>query len=214
MGWWSEFERTVTGCMIGCAVIIVMCISWNYIAQYLNSYERFEKKIDNAIVKKDFREAHKWLKRFEDKNEKRWHKEEDDYKYYHAKVFNAEVTYLLNDNTIEASDRIVQLIADYGFYGSPVVGVTSVKKIIKNNEAYMLEAAKYNQMLDGVLNRAIAVRNQYVAAKVLDMYKPTLKKTLHDTHTFRSDEYNFEYSDEPKERAKENYIKAVKEKKF
>ena len=138
----------------------------------------------------------------------------DDYKYYYAKVFNAEVTYLLNDNTIEASDRIIQLIADYGFYGSPVIGVTKVKKIIKNNEEYMLEAAKYNQMLDGVLNRAISVRNQYLAVKVLEMYKPTLTKTLYDTHTFSSDEYDFEFSDEPKERAKERYNRAVKEKKF
>lgn len=195
-------------------IIIALCIAGYYTYRYLNSFERFEKKIENALIEKDFREAHKWLKRFEDKNEKSWHKEEDDYKYYYAKVFNAEVTYLLNDNTIEASDRIIQLIADYGFYGSPVIGVTKVKKIIKNNEEYMLEAAKYNQMLDGVLNRAISVRNQYLAVKVLEMYKPTLTKTLYDTHTFSSDEYDFEFSDEPKERAKENYNKAVKEKKF
>lgn len=195
-------------------IIIILCFVGFKSCNYLNSYERFEKKIDNALVKKDFREAHKWLKRFEDKNKNSWHKEDDDYKYYYSKVFNAEVTYLLYENTIEASDRIVQLIADYGFYGSPVVGVTKVKKIIKNNEEYTLEAAKYNQMLDGVLNRAIAVHNQYLAAKVLDMYKPTLKKSLHDTHTFSSDEYDFEYSDEQKERAKETYNKAIKEKKF
>lgn len=206
-----------SGCSKALIILLIttiLCFAGFKSYSYLNSYERFEKKIDNALVEKDFREAHKWLKRFEDKNKNSWHKEDDDYKYYYSKVFNAEVTYLLNDNTIESSDRIVQLIADYGFYGSPVIGVTKVKKIIKNNEEYMLEAAKYNQMLDGVLNRAIAVRNQYLAEKLLEMYKPTLTKTLHDTHTFSSDEYNFEYSDEPKERAKENYNKAVKEKKF
>ncbi len=205
------------GCLKVIIILVVIHIAFYgayKLYSYLNSYERIESKIDNALVEKDFRKAHKWLKRFEDKNERWWNNEEDDYKLYHAKVFNAEVTYLLNDNSFEASDRIVQLIADYGFYGSPVIGVTRVKKIIKSNEEYMLQAAKYNQMLDGVLNRAIAVRNQYLAEKLLEMYKPTLTKTLHDTHTFSSDEYNFEYSDEPKQRAKENYNKAVKEKKF
>ncbi len=211
---WEKIEKGIFTILFSWFLFLVMLIGGCKLHKYLNSYERFESKIENAIVEKNFREAHKWLKRFEDKNQNSWNKEEDDYKYYHAKVFNAEVAYLLNDNSFESSDRIVQLIADYGFYGSPVVGVTRVKKIIKNNEEYMLEASKYNQMLDGVLNRAISVRNQYLAGKILEMYKPTLIKTLYDSHTFSSDEYNFEYSDEPKERAKESYNRAVKDKRF
>lgn len=195
-------------------LIIVVSYAGSKTFRYYNSYERIENKIENAIADKNFREAHRWLKRFEDKNENSWNKNEEGYKYYYAKVFNSEVSYLLCDNSIEASDRIVQLIADYGFYGSPVVGITSVKKIIKNNEAYMLEAAKYNQMLDGVLNRAISVRNQYLSEKIVNMYKPTLTKTLHDTHTFSSDEYNFDYSFEPQELAREKYKRAVEEKRF
>ena len=180
-----------------CLLVIAILIGRCSVYKYINSCDRIENKIDNAIYNKDFE----------------FYRKGKDYPIYHAKLFNAEVSYLLNDNSIVASDRIVQLIMDYGFYGSPVVGVTR-GSITRNNDEYMLEAAKYNQMLDGVLNRAIAVRNQYLAEKLLEMYKPTLTKTLHDTHTFSSDEYNFEYSDEPKERAKENYNKAVKEKKF
>ena len=201
-----------------CLLVIAILIGRCSVYKYINSCDRIENKIDNAIYNKDFANAHKWLTKLNNIeltlfNSSEFYRKGKDYPIYHAKLFNAEVSYLLNDNSIVASDRIVQLIMDYGFYGSPVVGVTR-GSITRNNDEYMLEAAKYNQMLDGVLNRAIAVRNQYLAEKLLEMYKPTLTKTLYDTHTFSSDEYNFEYSDEPKERAKENYNKAVKEKKF
>lgn len=196
-------------------LVIIIPIGRCKVQRYLNSCDRIENKIEEAINNKDFASAHRWLKELNPTiNFYELYRRKEDYPIYHTKVFNSEVTYLLNDNSFEASDRIVQLIADYGFYGSPVIGVTRVKKIINSNEEYMLEAAKYNQMLDGVLSRAISVRNQYLAEKVLEMYKPTLKKTLHDSHTFSSDEYNFEYSDEPKERAKESYNRAVKEKRF
>lgn len=196
-------------------LVIIIPIGRCNVQRYLNSCDRIENKIERAIYNKDFARAHRWLKELNPQiNFYDHYRREKDYPIYHAKVFNAEVAYLLNDNSFESSDRIVQLIADYGFYGSPVVGVTRVKKIIKNNEEYMLEASKYNQMLDGVLNRAISVRNQYLAGKILEMYKPTLIKTLYDSHTFSSDEYNFEYSDEPKERAKESYNRAVKDKRF
>lgn len=121
---------------------------------------------------------------------------------------------MMNDNSVNSSDRIISLVADYGSYGTPVVGVTNVKKVIKNNETYMMEVSKYNQMLDGVLSRAISMHNQYLAEKLLNMYKPTLRKSLSESHLFSKDEYNFEYSNEPQEKAEEIYRNAVEEKKF
>ena len=186
--------------VISCIISGIFALSF-----FLNSSERLGAKVETAISKKDFHQAHKYLKRIKDSEE---------YELYADKLFNAEIGYLMNDNTVNSSDRIISLVADYGSYGTPVVGVTNVKKVIKNNETYMMEVSKYNQMLDGVLSRAISMRNQYLAEKLLNMYKPTLRKSLSESHLFSKDEYNFEYSNEPKDKATEIYIEAVREKKF
>lgn len=187
------------------AIIVLLIIGGFILNSYLNSSDRLGTKIETAVSKKDFNQAHKYLKRI---------KNPEDYELYADKLFNAEIGYLMNDNTINSSDRIISLVADYGLYGTPVVGVTNVKKVIRNNETYMMEVSKYNQMLDGVLSRAISMRNQYLAEKLLNMYKPTLRKSMSESHLFSKDEYNFEYSNEPKEKAAEVYLEAVREKKF
>lgn len=187
------------------AIIVVLIIGGFILNSYLNSSDRLGAKIETAVSKKDFNQAHKYLKRI---------KSPEDYELYADKLFNAEIGYLMNDNSVNSSDRIISLVADYGSYGTPVVGVTNVKKVIRNNETYMMEVSKYNQMLDGVLSRAISMRNQYLAEKLLNMYKPTLRKSLSESHLFSKDEYNFEYSNEPKDKATEIYIEAVREKKF
>lgn len=187
------------------AIVVLLIIGGFILNSYLNSSDRLGTKIETAVSKKDFNQAHKYLKRI---------KNPEDYELYADKLFNAEIGYLMNDNTINSSDRIISLVADYGLYGTPVVGVTNVKKVIRNNETYMMEVSKYNQMLDGVLSRAISMRNQYLAEKLLNMYKPTLRKSMSESHLFSKDEYNFEYSNEPKEKAAEVYLEAVREKKF
>ena len=187
------------------AIIVLLIIGGFILNSYLNSSDRLGAKIETAVSKKDFNQAHKYLKRI---------KSPEDYELYADKLFNAEIGYLMNDNTVNSSDRIISLVADYGSYGTPVVGVTNVKKVIRNNETYMMEVSKYNQMLDGVLSRAISMRNQYLAEKLLNMYKPTLRKSLSESHLFSKDEYNFEYSNEPKEKAEELYRRAIEEKKF
>ena len=174
--------------------------------EYLND-NVFDKRarIEQAINKQDFSSAHKYLKHL---------KTAEDYEYYVDKLFNAEVSFLMSDNTENSSDRLLAALADYGVYGSPVAGVTNNKDIISNNETYMLSVSKYNQRLDGVMSRAISMKNRYLSEKLLNLYKPTLMKQLYDSHLFKKDEYSFEYSDEPKEKARTVFEDAVKDKKF
>ncbi len=169
----------------------------------------FDKRaqIERAINKRDFSKAHKNLKLLKNKNS-------DDYELYADKLFNAEISFLLNDNSENSSDRLLAALADYGVYGSPVAGVTNNKDIIGNNEEFMLSVSKFNQRLDGVMSRAISMKNKYLAEKLLNLYKPTLTKQLYDSHLFKKDEYIFEYSDEPKEKARLVYESAVADKKF
>lgn len=187
------------------AIIGGLIIGGSIAYYYFNKPERNIPKFENAINNHDFAKAHKYLKRM---------KKLDEYDYYSDKLINAEITYLMNDNSANSSDRLINLIANYGEYGTPIVGVTTTKKITKNNEAYMISVAKYNQMLDGVMSRAISMKNQYLAEKLLNLYKPTLRKTLEKSRLFGSDDYSYEYSYEPKELANEVYERAVREKKF
>lgn len=192
----------------GCVIVLLIYALIGggiYSYFYFRNPERNVPKFENAINNQDFAKAHKYLKRM---------KKLDEYDYYSDKLFNAEITYLMNDNSANSSDRLINLIANYGEYGTPIVGVTTTKKITKNNEAYMISVAKYNQMLDGVMSRAISMKNQYLAEKLLNLYKPTLRKTLEKSRLFGSDDYSYEYSYEPKELANEVYERAVREKKF
>ena len=204
----------------GCAIIVlvVLLIGGGIgLYSYYNSPERNVTRFEEAINNQDFAMAHKCLKRMKHPGAYNWINRltgSDGYYYYADKLFNAEITYLMNDNSVNSSDRLIGLIANYGEYGTPVVGVATTSKITNNNESYMISVAKYNQMLDGVMSRAISMKNQYLAEKLLNLYKPTLRKSLSKSHFLGSDEYSYEYSYEPKELAEEVYQRAVKEKKF
>lgn len=187
---------------------IALLVGAIYGIEYL--YEDvFDKRaqIERAINNHDFSKAHKNLKLLKDTNN-------EDYELYADKVFNAEVSFLLDENSENSSDRLLAALADYGVYGSPVAGVTSNKDIISNNEEFMLSVSKFNQRIDGVMSRAISMKNQYLAEKLLNLYKSTLTKQLYESHLFKKDEYIFEYSDEPKENARLVYENALAEKKF
>lgn len=162
---------------------------------------------EGAINNHNFNRAHKCVK---------WMGHMRDQSLYEDKLFNAEVSYLMNENSVNSSERVITLIANYGNYGSPFLGVADLeqKKLFEANEKYIMDVARYNQMLDGVLSRAISMKNQYLAEKVINFYQPSLKKSLYNDHLLRADEYLFEYSYEAKEKAEEIYRKAVEEKRF
>ena len=139
---------------------------------------------------------------------------EEKYEPYQVELFNAELNYLMADDSRANVDRVVTLIGDFRIYGTPIVGVTDVKKVIKSNERYMKSVSRFNTTLDGILARAIAQGNQYLAESILPLYKTNLRKSLHDSHVFSTDEYSYEFTNEAKEHAESVYNKAVKDKKF
>ena len=192
--------------IISFVISVLVGIAYGVDYLYNNVFDK-RAQIERAIDKQDFGGAHKLLKQLKDTNA-------DDYEVYVDKLFNAEVSFLMSDNSESSSDRLLSALADYGIYGSPVVGVTDNKDIIRSNEDYALSVSKYNQRLDGVMSRAISTKNQYLAEKLLNLYKPTLSKHLYESHLLRKDDYVFEYSDEAKENARMVFEEAVKDKKF
>lgn len=212
----SSYQNAKTGIiLISMGLLIVIGV----MIFYYNHYHDYSPAIERAIEKQDFRKAHKKLEvqyktiqnggsfYAEDKMEEL-------YEPYALKLFNAELNYLMADDSRANVDRVVTLIGDFRIYGTPIVGVTDVKKVIKGNERYMKSVSRFNTTLDGILARAIAQGNQYLAESILPLYKTNLRKNLHDSHVFSSDEYSFEFTNEAKEHAESVYNKAVKDKKF
>lgn len=202
-------------------IVISMIFLWPVLGCmvfYYNHWHDYSPAIEKAIDKQDFRKAHKKLevqyKTIQNGGINKEEKMEELYEPYALKLFNAELNYLMADDSRANVDRVVTLIGDFRIYGTPIVGVTDVKKVIKGNERYMKSVSRFNTTLDGILARAIAQGNQYLAESILPLYKTNLRKNLHDSHVFGSDEYSFEFTNEAKEHAEEVYNKAVKDRKF
>lgn len=198
---------------------IILLIVIGVMIFHYNHYHDYSPAIEKAIEKQDFRKAHKKLAVQYNtiQNGGTLYKEdkmEELYEPYALRLFNAELNYLMADDSRANVDRVVTLIGDFRIYGTPIVGVTDVKKVIKGNERYMKSVSRFNTTLDGILARAIAQGNQYLAESILPLYKTNLRKNLHDSHVFSSDEYSFEFTNEAKEHAESVYNKAVKDKKF
>ncbi len=207
------FGEIAAGLCILNPLIVIGVMFFHY-----NHYHDYSPAIEKAIEKQDFRKAHKKLevqyKTIQNGGINKEDKMEELYEPYALKLFNAELNYLMADDSRANVDRVVTLIGDFRIYGTPIVGVTDVKKVIKGNERYMKSVSRFNTTLDGILARAIAQGNQYLAESILPLYKTNLRKNLHDSHVFSTDEYSFEFTNEAKEHAESVYNKAVKDKKF
>lgn len=195
-------------------LIVLGCMVFHY-----NHYYDYSPAIEKAIEKQDFAKAHKKLEVQYKTIQKggginKDEKMEELYEPYALKLFKAELNYLMADDSHANVDRVITLIGDFRIYGTPIVGVTDVKKVIKNNESYMKSVARFNSTLDGVLSQAIAQGNQYLAESILPLYKTNMRKTLHDSHVFNSDEYSFELTNEAQKHAEDIFNKAIKDKKF
>ena len=207
----SETNKKAKGGLdgLGCFMLAIMLIIGGFLVDWIFkgviarpiAVPFFEAAINNH----NFNRAHKCVK---------WMGHMKDQSLYEDKLFNAEVTYLMNDNSVDNSERVITLIANYGRYGNPFLGVTDQLDVIEANEKYIMDIARYNLMLDGVLSRAISMKNHYLAEKIVNFYRPSLKKSLYEAHLLRLNQYLFEYSYESKEKAEEVLRKAVEEKKF
>lgn len=178
----------------------------------------YPKEIDRAIDQHDFQQAHLLLK--EMKNEPGYKKSifgNDAYPVYVEyvnKVIQAEISFLINERDQQGSDRLVALINEYPIESSPAIGTTHDSDIIEGNDKYNAEVGKFNDYCNQILSRAISTKNQYLAEAIVNNIKPTLERKKVDTHFFGSDEYDYQYVDTDKEKAKIILKEAIKEGKF
>lgn len=107
-------------------------------------------------------------------------------------------------------EQILSLLGSLSVKQSKVrVGRIKNKEAYELNQEFIKSVNKYNETCDIVLDYAINTNNKKLANKILLFYKPTLKITLVSDNTFSDDEYLFEYSQVPKNLAKDKLQRAI-----
>lgn len=207
------------GCLVGLVMFCAMC----YGIYYWLKPTDYVSEIEEALVEKDFQHAHQLLREMKDNsyyqksNTIFGEVEGDGYPIYvenNNKVFQAEISYLVNEGDQQSSDRLVALINEYPIESKPAIGTTHDSDIIEGNDKYNSEVGKFNDYCNQILSRAISTKNQYLAEAIVNTFKPTLERTKVDTHLFGSDEYNYQYVETDKEKANKILKEAIKEGKF
>ena len=202
------------GCLVGLVMFCALCYGIYYWLKPTNYVE----EIEEALVEKDFQRANQLLRGMKDDN--RYKKNflfDNEYAVYEAtfnKVIQAEITYLVNEGDQQGSDRLIALINEYPIVSNPAIGTTHDSDIIEGNDKYNAEVGKFNDYCNQILSRAISSNNQYLAEAIINIFKPTLNRTKVDTHLLGSDEYDYQYVETDKERAKVILKEAIIEGKF
>ena len=87
-------------------------------------------------------------------------------------VFNAEMLYLVSQNTEEASNRVLYLLAEYQIPGTPVSPEAKYGEDAYDDvKKYMEGISRYNNRCNSVLNLAISQGNEILARKVIELFK-------------------------------------------
>lgn len=176
----------------------------------------YTQEIDSAIQEHDFQKAHDLLRELKSEPAALWERA-DARKFYFSefnKVVQAEITYLVNEKDQQASDRLIGLINEYPIDSNPATGTTHDSDIIEGNDKYNAEVGKFNDYCNQILSRAISTKNQYLAEAIVNNFKPTLERKKVDSHFIGNDEYDYQYVEKDKEKAKEILKEAFKEGKF
>lgn len=176
----------------------------------------YRGRIETAIRNHDFSKANELLKEMENPNVAPWyhHQVVSEYPICLNEVIQAEISYLVNEKDQQASDRLIALINEYPIKSNPAIGTTHDSDIIEANDNYNAEVGKFNDYCNQILSRAISTKNQYLAEAIVNNIKPTLNRTKVDTHLFGSDEYDYQYVDFDKDKAKQILMDAIKDGKF
>lgn len=202
------------GALIGLVVFGAFC----YGIYWLITPTDYVGKIDSAIEKRDFSKANSLLRDMKEDNRYKPNFLTDaEYPVYLAtynNVIQAEITYLVNENDQQSSDRLIGLINEYPINSKPAVGTTHDSDIIEGNDNYNAEVGKFNDYCNQILSRAISTGNQYLAEAIVNTFKPTLERKKVDTHLLGNDEYDYQYVETDKEKAQNKLKDAIKEKKF
>lgn len=206
------------GGLIGLVVFGAFCGAFCYGIYWLITPTDFVGKIDSAIENRDFSKAHSLLRDMKEDNRYKPNFLTDaEYPVYLAtynNVIQAEITYLVNENDQQSSDRLIGLINEYPINSKPAVGTTHDSDIIEGNDNYNAEVGKFNDYCNQILSRAISTGNQYLAEAIVNTFKPILARKKVDTHFFGSDEYDYQYVETDKEKAKKILKEAIKNKMF
>jgi len=208
-GWWGCF-----GALIGLVFFGAIC----YGIYYWLKPTDYVEEIEEALIEKDFQHAHQLLRGMKDDNRYLdvWGNSEG-YNVYLAtfnKVVQAEISYLVNEGDQQSSDRLIALINEYPIVSNPAIGTTHDSDIIEGNDKYNAEIGKFNDYCNQILSRAISTKNQYLAEAIVNNFKPTLERKKVDTHFIGNDEYDYQYVETDKEKAKKILKEAIKEGKF
>lgn len=172
--------------------------------------------IDKALSRNDFEEAERLLAKMS-QNEKDQDRgsiflldiHESNYSKACQKVMKSQITYLINQGDETSADRIVNILLNIHTEESPVLGISDSSSAENRNEWYNKEAGKFNAYCDEILNTAISRGNKYLAEKIVSVYKPTVIRSVAESHFFGSDEYLYEYSEDVKNAAKSKLYDAV-----
>ena len=189
----------IGACFYGCYKVYRWIIPPDYV-----------KEIEEALVEKDFQQANQLLREMKDNsyyqksNTILGEVEGGGYPIYvenYNKVFQAEISYLVNDGDQQSSDRLIALVNEYPIESNPAIGTTHDSDIIEGNDKYNAEVGKFNDYCNQILSRAISTKNQYLAEAIVNNFKPTLERKKVDTHFIGNDEYNYQYVYTDKDKA-------------
>lgn len=175
----------------------------------------YTESIEEALEELDFEKAHELLFDMSHSNVETndfWGKSR--YSLTLEKVIKSETSYLINQNTQEASDRLIALIGNLPIEANPTTGITTEKDTQEQNEEYVIYVGKFNGLCDDILFNAISTNNRYLAEKILTMYKPTLTRTLVESKILTSNVYRYDYSNEAMIAAQKRFDEAVKSGRF
>lgn len=171
----------------------------------------YTESIEEALEEYDFEKAHELLfdmSHVDVETNDFWGKSK--YSIASEKVIKAEISYLINQNTREASDRLIALIGNLPIEANPTIGITTESDTQEQNEEYVRYVGKINGLCDDILFNAISTNNRYLAEKILRMYKPTLTRTLVESKIISSNVYRYDYSNEAMIAAEKRFDEAVK----
>lgn len=97
-------------------------------------------------------------------------------------VFNAEMLYLVSQNTEETSNRVLYLLAEYQIPGTPVSpGAEYLDEDYRSVKKYMEGISRYNNRCNSVLSLAISQRNETLARKVIELFKQNVDVRIEHT---------------------------------
>ena len=149
------------------------------------TYETYQE----ACRAQDFEAAHQFLDHYYNKYMEGYGKASD-YESYQVKearsvyqsaanyIFKQEMMYLMSDGSEQASDKVLYLLTEIPVEGTPhPEGRYSWVKIredcdeAKDHVTYYKWVANYNANCNQILDLAISQNNNYLAKKVITMYK-------------------------------------------